>query len=676
MNTRSDPNSSARKKLVLKDIKRGLLEDEDLKFMQKGSKLQKIRSRMWTKYRRFRLLEDGLTVWCESKSMKKSGMTTFSVMEIQSVREGHQSEVMRKHGRGFSEQQCFTIVFQGNRTNLDLVAGTLEERRRWVRGLHKLMARAAGMSQREKLHHWIHEYLRRADANKDKKMSLEEIKDLLKLINIEVYEEYTLLLFKQCDRSKSSKLEEHEIEEFCQLLMQRPELEEIFNYYSGEDQILAVREISNFLKEQKEVPSEENAVELIERFELNEKAKQNQLLTQDGFVMYMLSPDGNIFNHSHDLIYQDMGQPLSHYFISSSHNTYLMEDQLGGPSSTEAYIRALLRGCRCVELDCWDGANGEPVVYHGHTLTSKILFKDVVTAIRDYAFKMSPFPLILSLENHCGVEQQTVMARHFTNILGKLLVTGPVDDKEPEELPSPEELKGKIVIKGKKLTASGDVDEETAEEDNEKKKEAKLSQELSDLVVYCQAVHFHSFAASRTEGSVTQMSSFGESKAKKLISESGKSFVQYNARQLSRIYPSGTRFDSSNYNPQDMWNAGCQLGQTPSLALALALSLCGEAVAEGAVAAHRSGLMLVFPIAGFNPVWNEVLRFGISVPELALIRFVVEDYDTASSNDFIGQFTLPFTSVQQGYRHVHLLAKDGTSLSPATLFVRIRIKSE
>uniref|UniRef100_A0A4W3H3R6 Phosphatidylinositol-specific phospholipase C X domain-containing protein n=1 Tax=Callorhinchus milii TaxID=7868 RepID=A0A4W3H3R6_CALMI len=66
--------------------------------------------------------------------------------------------------------------------------------------------------------------------------------------------------------------------------------------------------------------------------ELLPSPKQNQLLTQDGFVMYMLSPDGNIFNHSHDLIYQDMGQPLSHYFISSSHNTYLMEDQLGGPS--------------------------------------------------------------------------------------------------------------------------------------------------------------------------------------------------------------------------------------------------------------------------------------------------------------------------------------------------------
>jgi len=41
-----------------------------------------------------------------------------------------------------------------------------------------------------------------------------------------------------------------------------------------------------------------------------------------------------------------------------------------------------------VEVDCWDGANGEPIVYHGHTFTSKILFKDVVTAVGNYAFKV------------------------------------------------------------------------------------------------------------------------------------------------------------------------------------------------------------------------------------------------------------------------------------------------
>lgn len=29
--------------------------------------------------------------------------------------------------------------------------------------------------------------------------------------------------------------------------------------------------------------------------------------------------------------------------------------------------------------------------------------------------------------------------------------------------------------------------------------------------------------------------------------------------QLSRIYPKGTRVDSSNYMPQLFWNAGCQM---------------------------------------------------------------------------------------------------------------------
>ena len=39
-------------------------------------------------------------------------------------------------------------------------------------------------------------------------------------------------------------------------------------------------------------------------------------------------------------------------------------------------------------VDCWDGEDGEPIIYHGHTLTSKILFKDVVQACKKYAFEM------------------------------------------------------------------------------------------------------------------------------------------------------------------------------------------------------------------------------------------------------------------------------------------------
>ena len=104
---------------------------------------------------------------------------------------------------------------------------------------------------------------------------------------------------------------------------------------------------------------------------------------------YLRSPEGDIFNPTHDEIYQDMTHPLTHYYIASSHNTYLLQDQLRGPSSVDAYVNALKKGCRCVELDCWDGDFGEPIVYHGHTLTSKILFKDVIEAVNKYAFEVS-----------------------------------------------------------------------------------------------------------------------------------------------------------------------------------------------------------------------------------------------------------------------------------------------
>lgn len=52
--------------------------------------------------------------------------------------------------------------------------------------------------------------------------------------------------------------------------------------------------------------------------------------------------------------------------------------------------------------------------------------------------------------------------------------------------------------------------------------------------------------------------------------------------------------------------------------------------------------------AGFNPVWYDTLRFTIHTPELAMVRFVVEDYDKTSKNDFVGQYTLPLSCMQQG----------------------------
>ena len=58
------------------------------------------------------------------------------------------------------------------------------------------------------------------------------------------------------------------------------------------------------------------------------------------------------------------------------------------------------------------------------------------------------------------------------------------------------------------------------------------------------------------------MSSFGEKKAVQFAKEQGRQYVEFTRRQLARIYPAGTRIDSSNYDPVALWNAGCQLGET------------------------------------------------------------------------------------------------------------------
>ncbi|KAI8966076.1 PLC-like phosphodiesterase [Daldinia sp. FL1419] len=55
-----------------------------------------------------------------------------------------------------------------------------------------------------------------------------------------------------------------------------------------------------------------------------------------------------------DLEQKDLSKPISNYFISSSHNTYLSGNQLSGRSTSDAYRRVLRRGCRCVEIDVWN----------------------------------------------------------------------------------------------------------------------------------------------------------------------------------------------------------------------------------------------------------------------------------------------------------------------------------
>lgn len=122
---------------------------------------------------------------------------------------------------------------------------------------------------------------------------------------------------------------------------------------------------------------EKRVQEIINTYEPNVALAQQGLLSQDGLIRYLMSDENApVFLDRLD-IYMDMDQPLAHYYINSSHNTYLTGRQFGGKSSVEMYRQVLLAGCRCIELDCWDGKgeDEEPIITHGKAMCTDILFK-------------------------------------------------------------------------------------------------------------------------------------------------------------------------------------------------------------------------------------------------------------------------------------------------------------
>ncbi|XP_049603042.1 1-phosphatidylinositol 4,5-bisphosphate phosphodiesterase delta-1 isoform X1 [Syngnathus scovelli] len=727
-----------------------------IQFLRQGGDLLKVRSASWKKNRYFKLQDDCKTIWRESKRIFKRHRS-FSIDNISDVRAGRHTEGLKKYTDQQVENCCFSIVFKDHHKNLDLVASSEDEAKQWVSSLQKLISSRNNLNQQQKTEHWIFSCLSKADKNKDNKLSVSEIKSFLRLINIDVDDDYADMIFEKCDKSKSGYLFGEEIKDFYDLLTYREEIDIIYQEYARSAGLMSSENLVEFmLKEQREMTTLDDAHKIIEKFEPDEKAKEKKVLTKDGFLIYLHHPDALILNPEHTEVYQDMSQPLNHYFISSSHNTYLLEDQLKGPSSTEAYVRALLKGCRCVELDCWDGSDDEPVIYHGYTLTSKILFKDAIKAIKEYAFETSKYPVILSLENHCSVEQQKVMARHLSSILGSALVTSPLGDAMPTKFPSPEELKGKFLIKAKRLNKleatfapdladveESDVTEEEESDDEDepveenKRKKLKLAKELSDMVIYCKSVHFNGFEDANL--SFYEMSSFKEKKAFRLAEESANAYVNHNVDKLSRTYPAGSRTDSSNYNPVPLWNAGCQIvalnfqtsceemdlyqgkffvngksgyilkpvymrnGVTEFDPITLAR---GEWLkpktlhvmvisAQQLPKVNQKRSSIVDPLVkvevhgvpadvavketsavdnnGFNPQWNENFQFGVRVPELALVRFLIQDHDSTSGNEFVAQYTLPLNSLKMGYRHVPLLDKTGHVIPAAALFVHIMV---
>ncbi|XP_029684073.1 1-phosphatidylinositol 4,5-bisphosphate phosphodiesterase eta-2a isoform X4 [Takifugu rubripes] len=669
-----------------------------MRSMQMGTQMVKLRGGSRGLVRFFYLDEHKSCIrWRPSRKNEKAKIAVDSIREI---REGKQSEIFQRYSDGsFDPNCCFSLYYGEHMASLDLVTGTGEEARTWITGLRYLMA---GISDEDSLakrqrtrDQWLKQTFTEADKNGDGSLSISEVLQLLHKLNVNLPRQKVKQMFKEADTDQNQGT--LGFEEFCsfyKMMSTRRDLYLLMLTYSNLKDHLDIDDLARFLNTEQKMTkvTRDHCLEIVTKFEPSSDNQKQGLLGIDGFTNYMRSPAADIFNPDHYSMNQDMNQPLCNYFIASSHNTYLTGDQLMSQSRVDMYAWVLQAGCRCIEVDCWDGPDGEPIVHHGYTLTSKILFRDVIETINKYAFIKTEYPVILSIENHCSVPQQKKMAQYLTEIFGDKLNLSSIKADTLGRLPSPEALKGRILVKGKKLPPNidenaeeGDVsDEDSADEmeddcklmngdtsairkqvenmakkkldsllkeskirdredpdsftitalppagkatqknsfkgkvddgsdtaddanassnkrtsrsfmesfskrkqkktikmkktssfedtdteqesscsssraalHHKKKKTMKLSRALSDLVKYTQSVGLYDIEAQANCN--WQVSSLSETKAHQLMQHKAASFIHFNQQQLSRIYPSSYRVDSSNFNPQPFWNAGCQL---------------------------------------------------------------------------------------------------------------------
>ncbi|KAG6041596.1 hypothetical protein E4U41_003333 [Claviceps citrina] len=280
--------------------------------------------------------------------------------------------------------------------------------------------------------------------------------------NLHIYSSQSTLQanFRLADCRRREALNFTEFSDFVRLMRQRPEVQRIIRGIAAKpDKGLTFGEFAAFLRDEQgeDVGAntsvwERHFAKFIRKHRSDfldgpESSQDNTYMSEAAFVGFLASKQNGPLTEEPQEYTLD--RPMNEYFISSSHNTYLLGRQVAGHSSVEGYIRALAQGCRCVEVDCWDGSDGYPQVVHGRTLTSAISFKEVMITINKYAFVKSSFPLWISLEVHCNPSQQALMVDIMKEAFGHRLVTEPLDPSS-EKLPSPSELMERILIKVKK----------------------------------------------------------------------------------------------------------------------------------------------------------------------------------------------------------------------------------
>ncbi|KAM0258607.1 hypothetical protein ACHAQJ_003778 [Trichoderma viride] len=300
---------------------------------------------------------------------------------------------------------------------------------------------------------------------------------------------------------------------------------------------------------------------------------------------------------------RDPSYALPEYFVSSSHNTYLLANQLYGRSSVSAYDTALTTGSRCVEIDAWDNSDNEdePKVTHGFTLVSHIPFRSVCETIRqvyDREQAAGTFtagqagdpasPILLSLENHCGPHGQLRLVQIMKEVFGHRLISEPVRRKGTREQQGSgehvtlEDLGPKISVivefhlPEEAPDSNDDSSDATSDDEeqklarqayNKEKKQAASSNiivpELAELGVYAQSVKPKDNSwydpGQLINGPHHHLINVSESGLSSHLPHNAIPISRHNSRHLMRVFPKGTRISSSNLHPEKYWGIGAQI---------------------------------------------------------------------------------------------------------------------
>ncbi|KAL9230197.1 hypothetical protein vseg_005582 [Gypsophila vaccaria] len=304
------------------------------------------------------------------------------------------------------------------------------------------------------------------------------------------------------------------------------------------------------------------------------KYRRHALSLEDFFFFLFDDFNGPLLNKVH----QDMTAPLQHYFIYTGHNSYLTGNQLSSDCSDVPIIKALQRGVRVIELDIWPNSAKDDVnVLHGRTLTTPVPLFKCLKSIKEYAFTASPYPVIITLEDHLTPDLQAKVAKMVTEVFGKTLYSP--ESEHLEQFPSPEDLKYKIILSTKppkeyledkqskdkgNTSPAPSVDETLASDIEDCSDHDQDEDESGQAYKRLIAIHAGKPKAGVREALKTGLESLkrlslSEEELGRAAANYGLDVVRFTQRNFLRIYPKGTRIRSSNYKPLVAWMHGAQM---------------------------------------------------------------------------------------------------------------------